>query len=245
MSSEEEIKRKFEEIEKKLGNGEITLPEAYQKMEELKKEYFKVKETQNKNAEQSWHSFIGNKFQKLVYNTLKGYVKQLKEKYPDDPEIRNLCVLSESDIKKNEVIFRKLAVRYGDYLLLPDTDIVIATVDYARPWNSEILAIVSCKTSLRERIAQACYWKLKLMQSDLTKHINVYLASTDKDKDFDINMEKNPYDGRSRNRIIAEYELDGIYIMRDDFKDEWESEKVKKYEKIVDDLVKLIRKGDC
>ena len=49
----------------------------------------------------------------------------------------------------------------------------------------------------------------------------------------------------SRNRIIAEYELDGIYIMRDDFKDEWESNKVKKYEKLLDDLINLIKDGNC
>ncbi len=237
---------KFEEIEKKLGRGEITLAEALKQMKALKDEYIK-KITADKpyiiNPEQSWHSFIGNRFQKLVFNTLKGYAHQLKREYP---EFQNLCVLSENEVKRNDYLFRKLAVRYGEYLLLPDTDIVIALCDSENPWNSEILAIVSCKTSLRERIAQACYWKLKLLQSDATKHIRVLLATMDNDDDFSIGRrrKKESYDGKSRNRIIAEYELDGIYIMRDDFRDEWESDKVKKYEKLLDDLVKLIREGD-
>ena len=58
-------------------------------------------------------------------------------------------------MRLRKIMFRKLAVRYGDYLLLPDTDIVLVNYDFANPWNSKILAIISCKTSLRERIAQA------------------------------------------------------------------------------------------
>ena len=73
------------------------------------------------------------------------------------------------------------------------------------------------------------------------------MATTDNDDDFSLDSKrrKESYNGMSRNRIIAEYELDGIYIMRDDFKDEWESKKVKKYEKLLDDLIKLIKDGNC
>ncbi len=246
-NTEKTILEKIEEIEKKLGKGEITLAEALRQIKELKNEYLvhikKVK-PHLKDPEQSWHSFIGKKFQELVFNTLKGYLKILKKKHP---EFDGLEVLSENEIKKNDILFRKLAVRYGDYLLLPDTDIVLVNYDFANPWNSKILAIISCKTSLRERIAQACYWKLKLLSSDVTKHIKVYLATTDNDDDFSLDSKrrKESYNGMSRNRIIAEYELDGIYIMRDDFKDEWESNKVKKYEKLLDDLINLIKDGNC
>lgn len=237
--------KKFEEIEEKLGRGEITLAEALEQMKALKKEYIENIRTDRphvKNPEQSWHSFIGNKFQSLVLNTLKGYVQQLKRNYPElrnYSEFKNLCVLSESEVKREDYLVKKLAVKYGEYPLLPDTDIVIAICD---PENPKILAIVSCKTSLRERIAQACYWKLKLSQSNATKHIRVYLATTDNDDDFSIGRRRREdYQGKSRNRIIAEHELDGIYIMRDDFRDEWESDKVKKYEKLLDDLVKLVK----
>jgi hypothetical protein len=47
---------------------------------------------------------------------------------------------------------------------------------------------------------------------------------------------------QSWHRIIAEYELDGIYILRDDFKYEEESSKVKKYEKIFIDLIEIFNK---
>lgn len=136
-----------------------------------------------------------------------------------------------------------MAVRYGEYLLLPDTDMAIVKIVDLEPWKSEIIAIISCKTSLRERIAQACYWKLKLLLSDVTKNIQVFLATADNDEDFSINKNKRKsFDGKSRDRIIAEYELDGIYILREDFKEKWESTRVKRYEKIVEDLVQLLQK---
>lgn len=120
---------------------------------------------------------------------------------------------------------------------------VIVDFNFKHEWESEIVAIVSCKTSLRERIAQACYWKLKLLSSDVTKRIKVFLASTDNDKDFAIDLtNRKRIKGKTRNRIIAEYELDGVYILRDDFKEEWESNKVKRYERIFDDLLEMFKK---
>jgi len=96
---------------------------------------------------------------------------------------------------------------------------------------------------LRERIAQACYWKLKFLASDVTKHIKIYLVTTDNDKDFFLNRRRREeYSGKSRNRIISEYELDGIYILREDFSEEMESEKVKRYEKIFDNLKRIFGK---
>ena len=59
----------------------------------------------------------------------------------------------------------------------------------------------------------------------------VYLVTTDNDEDFFLNRRRREkYNGKSRNRIISEYELDGIYILREDFSEEMESEKVKRYE---------------
>jgi len=131
-------------------------------------------------------------------------------------------------------------VKYGEYLLLPDTDMAIVKYVFEEPWKSEVVAIISCKTSLRERIAQACYWKLKLLSSDVTKNIQVFLATTDNDRDFMIQTSRREsFNGRSRNRIIAEYELDGVYILREDFIEEWESPKVKRYEGIFEDLRKI------
>ena len=53
--------------------------------------------------------------------------------------------------------------------VLPDTDMAIVDYDFSNPWNSVVVAIISCKTSLRGRMAQARYWKLNLVSSDATK----------------------------------------------------------------------------
>lgn len=234
-----EPRKIIDNLLRKIEEGVVAPDKAWDEIRKLKDEYIKAsrKRYPDKDPEQSWHVFIGNKFQKLVYFILKGYVTKLKM---EDQAFQEFDVLTESEIKKNDIIFRKLAVKYGDYLLLPDTDMAIIKYIFKEPWKSEVVAIISCKTSLRERIAQACYWKLKLLSSDVTKNIQVFLATTDNDKDFMIcQSRRESLNGRSRNRIIAEYELDGVYILREDFIEEWESPKVKRYERIFDDLRKI------
>jgi len=235
MSEHREI---INNIIRKISKGDIAPDKAWSTIRSLKDKYIETCEKLHpkKNAEQSWHVFIGNSFQNLVYAILKGYFLNLKAQ---NKTFQNIEVLKESEINKNDIIVRKLAVRYGEYLLLPDTDMAIVNKNEDL-WKSDILAIVSCKTSLRERIAQACYWKLKLLSSDTTKSVKVFLATTDNDNDFVIQDNRNEsFNGKSRNRIIAEYELDGVYILREDFIEAWESPKVKRYERIFGDLQKI------
>lgn len=201
-----------------------------------------IKETKGKYVaqlgQQSWNSFIGHRFQGVIHAILKGYVKKLRDQSQD---FKGLEVLTAAEAKGDEVIMRKLAVKYGDFLLLPDVDSAIVWIDPEHRWESTILAIISCKTSLRERIAQACYWKLKLLSSDVQKGIRVFLATADHDDDFSIGDEGERFNGKSRDRIISEHELDGIYILKEDFQTNWESDKVKRFERIFGDIVQLIR----
>jgi type II restriction enzyme len=235
-------RRKIDILISQIERGKIPPDRAWDDIQKLKDEYIEVlgKLHPDKNWEQSWHKYIGDKFQNVIYSVIKGYLVKLKAQ---DKSFRNFEVLQESEIKKNEIIFRKLAVKYGEYLLLPDTDMAVVKYADLEPWKSEVIAIISCKTSLRERIAQACYWKLKLLSSDVTKNIRIFLATTDNDEDFFLNKNRREsFNGRSRDRIIAEYELDGVYILRESFKEEWESMKVKCYERIFEDLSQILRK---
>lgn len=227
----EPIKEEIEAIIRQISSGSIPATESWSYVQNLKDRY--VQEIN----EQSWHAFIGNKFQQLVHAILTGHIKSLQAA---SQEYQGLAVLKESELKRNSVLVRKLAVQYGDFLLLPDADSVIAWIDAKDRWKSEILAIVSCKTSLRERIAQACYWKLKLLSSDVTKNVRVFLATADNDGDFSIKETRGRYNGLHRNRIISEYELDGIYILNPDFRNTWESERVKVFWKLLDDIVALM-----
>jgi hypothetical protein len=235
-------RKKIDILLNNIKKGNVEPDKAWDSIHELKDEYIEVlgKAYPNKNMEQSWHTYIGGKFQAVIYSIIKGYLQKLKSQ---NPKFRNFDVLKENEIKKNDIIFRKLAVKYGEYLLLPDTDMAIVKFSDLDPWNSEIIAIISCKTSLRERIAQACYWKLKLLASDVTKNIRIFLATADNDEDFVIkSRRKESFNGKSRDRIISEYELDGVYILRESFKEEWESNRIKRYEKLFEDLLDLFKK---
>jgi len=226
-------KQEVEDLIQDIKSGSIEPHTSWERVRGLKDRYVQ------QNSEQSWHTFIGNRFQALIHAILQGYVKMLRE---EDASYRGVEVLTEGQVRHNEILMRKLVVRYGkDFCMLPDVDSVIAWVDPEEPWKSGVLAIVSCKTSLRERIAQACYWKLKLLSSDVTKGIRVLLTTTDNDDNFAIKDSRTRFEGKHRNRVIAEYELDGVYILRDSFEPAWESKKVKKFDRFFDDLVVLLK----
>ena len=225
-------KLKIEALIADIDAGKIAPALGMDSISRLKEEYIKQRNSQ------SWNSYIGKRFQGIIHAILKGYAKKIRS---ENPRFEGLAVLNENEVKNNEVIMRKLVVKYGDFLLLPDVDSVLAWIDTNQPWESEIIAIVSCKTSLRERIAQSCYWKLKLLSSDITKGVYVFLATTDNDNDFILKDGRERYQGMSRNRIISEHELDGVYILKADFRIDWESNKVKRFERIFDDIVELIK----
>lgn len=227
-----EEKEAILELLGRVKTGEVKSTEAHtiwDKMYAYKESYIKSLNSQ------SWNSFIGGVFEDLVYYILKNYISQLSKQ----KEFRNISLFTEDEIYANDYLHQKLSIRYGKKeRILPDTDMAIVDFYPFEQHKSEIVAIISCKTSLRERIAQACYWKLKLVSSDATKNVCVFLATADNDEDFVLKQNKE----RSRDRIIAEYELDGVYILRGDFKQEWESDKVKHYERIFDDLVQIFRR---
>lgn len=215
-----------------IESGKTPAGEAWGQIKETKEKYVA------QLGQQSWNSFIGHRFQGVIHAILKGYVKKLRDQSQD---FKGIEVLTAEEAKSDEVIMRKLAVKYGDFLLLPDVDSAIVWIDPEHRWESTILAIISCKTSLRERIAQACYWKLKLLSSDVQKGIRVFLATADHDDDFSIGDGGERFNGKSRDRVISEHELDGIYILREDFRVDWESNKVKRFDRIFDDIVHIMK----
>jgi hypothetical protein len=215
-----------------IESGRTPAGEAWGQIKETKEKYV------TQLGQQSWNSFIGHRFQGIIHAILKNYIKKLHDQSKD---FKGLEVLTAEEAKCDEVIMRKLAVKYGDFLLLPDVDSAVVWIDLEHRWESVILAIISCKTSLRERIAQACYWKLKLLSSDVQKSIRVFLATADHDDDFAIGNGGERFNGKSRDRVISEHELDGIYILKEDFKIDWESAKVKRFERIFDDIVQIIK----
>lgn len=178
------------------------------------------------DAEQSWKAFKGKNFEKLIWRVI-------------DSELGSslsLRCIPGGKLGRKKLspelgkVYRNLLVRYGQWSLLPDADLVV----YA-PRTCQVIGIISCKITLRERIAQTAYWKLKLASDPLTMHIKGYFITADEDEDLVKGLNKPNV---SRNRIIVEHELDGTYVLREVA----ESEKVKPFPEFIEDLKKVITK---
>jgi type II restriction enzyme len=180
------------------------------------------------DAEQSWKPFKGANFEKLVLYIIKQELESMGLR----------CISGDKLLRPKNLpaelsdVYRKLVIRYGQYSILPDADLVIY-----EPKSHEVIGIVSCKTTLRERIAQTAYWKLKLSQDPVTMHIKGYFITADEDRDLVRGLSNAKV---SRNRIIVEHELDGTYV----FHDVEESEKVKPFPKFIEDLRKIVNQGE-
>lgn len=189
--------------------------------DEIKDKYKKKASQMGKDANQSWNSWSGKNLEKLITYIIKDYIVSIEPRVDitSDDVLRTSKLPYELDkVRRNVEIF------YKKYSILPDADVII----YEKSSHT-VIAILSCKASLRERVAQAAYWKIKLLSSKVTEEILYYLVSTDNDGDFTKIGEDI-----DRNRIIVEEgEIDGAYIFREDVP---ESEKVKHFHKIFEDL---------
>lgn len=221
------------ENKKKLYGDEVYLhvSEIFEEArEKYKKEYLSSSKAsklrakgKTPDAEQSWKPFKGKNFEKLIWHIIG-----------DELESVDLRVILGASLKRKKLsaelskVYRNLLIRYGEWALLPDVDLVIYD-----PTTCNIIGVISCKITLRERIAQTAYWKLKLASDPLTMHIKGYFITADEDGDLVKGM-TSP----TRNRIIVEHELDGTYALRHIA----ESEKVKTFPKLLDDLRAMVRK---
>ena len=200
------------------------------KVEEYERKGFSKSEAINK-ANQSWRTYIGARIQEVVFKLLEKGLENTDLKLTTDKALSNKKLSAELDMVK-----RKIAINYGEYLFLPDADIVV----YKNCANNDvkIIAIISVKNSFRERGFETTYWRLKLSESPITSNIKVFLATPDKDNEISYKAPK----GKPRKmRIILEHELDGLYFLKEDFE---ETKKAKHFKEIIDDIISLSR-GRC
>ena len=166
---------------------------------------------------------------KLIVHIIKNKVENLGLKIIEGNTLKQT---KEDNLSKELAkVKRNLLIDYGEYgYHLPDVDIII----YA-PDTFKVIAVLSSKVTLRERIAQSRYWKLKLSSQKLTKHIQVYFITPDEDGTLNS---KTPAKVK-KSRAIVEVDLDGSYILSEANIEK--SNKVKHFNKFIDDLKKNIR----
>ncbi|MCL0049380.1 BsaWI family type II restriction enzyme [Dehalococcoidia bacterium] len=221
----EDLKQLYLKKREKLGTDAYKhISKLLREAKELHKQDWLKHPTPSGDHEQSWRAFKGKNLEKLVQYIISEEVEELGLKVVNGNQLERTTNLPMelSQVKRN------LAIDYGEFgLHLPDVDIIIY-----HPQTYKVLAAISSKVTLRERIAQTGYWKLKLLQDDTTKHIRVYFITPDEDGTLTY---KKPV---KKGRAIVEVDLDGSYVLTEEEIEE--SKKVRLFEHFIDDLKRLL-----
>ncbi len=207
--------------------------EAYKHISELLSEAKEVHRrdflehpTPQEDHGQSWRPFKGKNLEKLITYIIKDEIESLGLKLVDGNKLEK--TKSENLSRELSIVKRNLLVDYGEFgSHLPDADIIVYD-----PETLRVVAVISSKVTLRERIAQTGYWKIKLSKDKATEHIRVYFITLDEDQDLTT---KTP---AKKGRAIVEVDTDGGYVMSETQVEE--SPKVKMFDKFIDDLKELV-----
>ena len=226
----------YEEMKSEYGQ------EAYKHISELlsiakefhKKDFLKgatakaaIADGRTPDHEQSWRAFKGKNLEGVILHIIRDEVQSLGLKIVSGNVLERT---NQNKLPKElNLVKRNLLVDYGEFgSHLPDVDLIIFN-----PASSQVLAVISSKVTLRERIAQTGYWKMKLASDEVTKHIRVYFVTPDEDGTLTT---RSP---AKKGRAIVEFDTDGSYVMTEAKVEE--SEKVKMFDRFIDDLKTLLK----
>ena len=222
---------------KKVEYGEIAYKQISNLLAEAKAQHKKDflesdaakkarKEGREPDHEQSWRAFKGKNLEKLIEYIITDEIQSLGLKVING----NALERTEGKNLSEELgkVKRNLQIDYGEYgSHLPDVDLIIYD-----PKTTKIVAVLSSKVTLRERIAQTGYWKVKLAADKVTKHIKVYFITPDEDGTL---THKKP---AKKGRAIVEIDTDGCYVLSETNIEE--SIKVKPFDQFIPDLKNII-----
>jgi type II restriction enzyme len=208
--------------------------EAYRHISELLNEAKEVHRsdflknpTPQGDHEQSWRAFKGKNLEKLIAYIIKDEIESLGLKLVEGNTLER--ARSENLSRELSMVKKHLSVDYGEFgQHLPDVDIIVY-----EPETFKVIAVISSKVTLRERIAQTGYWKIKLSRDKATEHIRAYFITPDEDGTLTI---KTPT--TKKGRAIVEVDTDGSYVMSETKVQE--SDKVKMFDKFIEDLRRLV-----
>jgi type II restriction enzyme len=203
------------------------ISELFREAKQLHYEDWSKNPTAKKDHEQSWRAWKGKNLENLILYMIKKEVESLGLKIVSGNKLER--TISENLGYELSSVKRNLLVDFGEFgAHLPDVDIIVY-----KPETFKILAVISSKVTLRERIAQTGYWKIKLSKDDVTKHIKVFFVTPDEDQTLAV---KKP---TKKGRAIVEVDTDGSYVMSQTKVEE--SGKVKMFDKFIDDLKALTK----
>lgn len=217
----------FEEKKRKFGADAYKhISELLAEAKEVHRRDFLKNPTPRGDHEQSWRSFKGKNLEKLVTHIITDEIHQLGLGIVDGNTLDRTN--SENLSKALSSVKHNLVVDFGEFgCHFPDLDIVIY-----EPRTYKVIAGISSKVTLRERIAQTGYWKIKLSRDEVTKHVRLFFITPDEDGTLTV---RTP---TKKGRAIVEVDTDGSYVMSETQVEE--SPKVKMFDKFIDDLRELV-----
>lgn len=107
----------------------------------------------------------------------------------------NKNVKRESVVR--ESVKNKIKINFGGVTKLPDADIIVYD-------EENVECIISCKTSIRERVSQTLFWK-KMIEEQL--NVGFYFVTTDSDDELSKGRKWRP---------IIEDVMNATFILEDD-----------------------------
>jgi len=225
----EDLTKLWEKCKKKYGiDAYRHVSELLREAKELHRTDFLKNPTPRGDHEQSWRSFKGKNLEKLIAYIIRDEVESLGLRLVNGNTLE--LTKSENLSKELSTVKRNLLVDYGEFgAHLPDLDIIIY-----EPETCKIIAGISSKVTLRERIAQTGYWKIKLSKDEVTKNIKVFFVTPDEDRTLTF---KTP---TKKGRAIVEIDTDGSYVMSETQIEE--DDKVKMFDQFIGDLKALTNK---
>lgn len=176
---------------------------------------------------ESWRAAKGDTFRERIQHIITDPIEMFGMKVTNRYELEDSSTLSE----ELEAVKRHLMIDYGEFnSYLPDVDLIIYT-----PENFDVIAVISCAVDLKNRIIEQAYWKRKLQAEKKRTSIKFYLIATDLDETLKV------MNSPKRERIIAETDLDGTYVLTAEALEE--SDKVRLFEHFIEDFKKLIEQN--
>lgn len=127
------------------------------------------------SARQSWRPIVGDLLVQLVRVGIEDLAVSCDFKICEDKQLKKGGLNDELSLVR-----RNIEIQYDEYSLVPDGDLILYRFD-KNQLKAKVLAILSFKTSFRERFTETPYWKLKLSQNKVTKDIKVVMVTTDND----------------------------------------------------------------
>jgi len=237
----EDIKAKFHEFKERNKKNSFSNIDDF--FEEIKRDYLKEKtqklisegldrNSAHNKARQSWRTFVGHSLQRLLMTILEELFEGTDIKLVKDSELGSSNLSKEKDLVR-----RMLEIHFNEYSFLPDADIIIYKYNEQEE-KVKIYCVLSVKNSFRERGFETTYWKLKLLENQTTKHIKVFMVTPDKDNEIDVIIGTR---GPKKTRVILEYELDSIYMAKEDFE---RTDKVKDIDDLFEDIKRLVKQDE-